>query len=101
MKKINYYVIGGQYVSYCYGGTPTLIGAKRLASKSAEYWDNWQGWHIPDIYKAEDVEDVKMVFYESRYKAYKDKNSEHTVRKVDGGWMLMTWAEFEVWKNQK
>ena len=43
MKKINYYVIGGQYVSYCYGGTPTLIGAKRLASKSAEYWDNWQG----------------------------------------------------------
>ena len=44
---------------------------------------------------------IKMVFYESRYKAYKDKSSEHTVRKVDGGWMLMTWAEFEVWKNQK
>ena len=37
MKKINYYVIGGQYASYCYGGTPTLIGAKRLARKSAEY----------------------------------------------------------------
>ena len=33
-----------------------------------------------------------MVFYESRYKAYKDKSSEHTVRKVDGGWMLMTWG---------
>ena len=47
------------------------------------------------------MEDVKMVFYESRYKAYKDKSGEHTVRKVDGGWMLMTWAEFEVWKNQK
>ena len=56
MKKANhYYVIGGQYVSYCYGGTPTLTGAKRLASKSAEYWDNWQGWHIPRIYKAEDT----------------------------------------------
>ncbi len=49
----------------------------------------------------EKMEDVKMVFYESRYKAYKDKCGEHTVRKVDGGWMLMTWAEFEVWKNQK
>ena len=44
---------------------------------------------------------MKMVFYESRYKAYKDKRGEHTIRKVDGGWMLMTWAEFEVWKNQK
>ena len=42
-----------------------------------------------------------MVFYESRYKAYKNKSREHTVRKLDGGWMLMTRAEFEVWKNQK
>ena len=55
MKKNNYYVIGGQYASYCYGGAPTLIGAKRLARKSAEYWDNWQGWHVPRIYKAEDT----------------------------------------------
>ena len=58
MKNNKYYVIGGQYASYCYGGAPTLTGAKRLASKSAEYWDNWQGWHIPSIYAAEDVEDV-------------------------------------------
>ena len=55
MKKINYYVIGGQYAAYCYGGTPTLTGAKRLASKSMEYWDNWAGWHVPRIYKAEDT----------------------------------------------
>ena len=40
MKQINYYVIGGQYETYCYGGTPTLIGAKRLATKNMEYWDN-------------------------------------------------------------
>ena len=36
MKKnnqIHYYVIGGQYEYCCYGGTPTLIGAKRLATK--------------------------------------------------------------------
>ena len=56
MKQINYYVIGGQYESYCYGGTPTLIGAKRLATKNMEHWDNWQGWHKPKIYKAEDTE---------------------------------------------
>lgn len=55
----NYYVIGGQYESYCYGGAPTLIGAKRLANKNVEYWDNWQGWHIPKIYRAEDTELVE------------------------------------------
>ena len=55
MKNINYYVIGGQYESYCYGGMPTLLGAKRLAMKNMEYWDNWQGWHIPNIYRAEDT----------------------------------------------
>ena len=66
MKKINYYVIGGQYASYCYGGAPTLIGAKRLARKSAEYWDNWQGWHIPDIYKAEDVRDITNFYGDTK-----------------------------------
>lgn len=30
-KKINYYVIGGQYESRCYGGTETLEEAKKLA----------------------------------------------------------------------
>lgn len=55
-KKNNYYVIGGQYESCCYGGTPTLLGAKRLANAHAEYWDNWQGWHTPSIYAAEDTE---------------------------------------------
>ncbi len=58
-KKNNYYVIGGQYESYCYGGTPTLIGAKRKATKNMEYWDNWQGWHKPQIYRAEDTEEIE------------------------------------------
>ena len=56
MKKNNFYVIGGQYESCCYGGTPTLLGAKRLANKHWEYWDNWAGWHRPRIYRAEDTE---------------------------------------------
>lgn len=66
MKKINYYAIGGQYAYYCHGGAPTLTGAKRLASRSAEYWDNWQGWHIPSIYKAEDVEDITNFYGETK-----------------------------------
>ena len=64
--KNQYYVIGGQYQYHCYGGTPTLTGAKRLASKSAEYWDNKQGWHIPKIYKAEDVRDVSNFYGKSK-----------------------------------
>ena len=59
MKKINYYVVGGQYESICYGGTPTLIGAKRLATKNMEYWDNWQGWRKPHIYRAEDTKVIE------------------------------------------
>jgi len=55
-KKNNFYVIGGQYESYCYGGAHTLIGAKRMANRNQEYWDNWQGWHTPAIYYAEDTE---------------------------------------------
>lgn len=58
-KNNNYIVIGGQYETVCYGGAPTLTGAKRLASKNAEYWDNWQGWHVPNIYRAEDVREVE------------------------------------------
>lgn len=54
-KEIKFYVIGGQYEHICYGGAPTLIGAKRMATKHKEYWDNWQGWHKPRIYKAEDT----------------------------------------------
>ena len=61
-KEINYYVIGGQYACYNYGGAKTLIGAKRLASKHEEYWDNWEGWHKPSIYKASDCEWGKNFF---------------------------------------
>ena len=53
-KEIKFYVIGGQHVAFNYGGAYTLEGAKRLASKHEEYWDNWQGWHKPKIFKAED-----------------------------------------------
>lgn len=53
-KEIKFYVIGGQYQALNHGGAATLLGAKRLAKKYEEYWDNWQGFHVPSIYAAED-----------------------------------------------
>lgn len=58
VKKDGYYVIGGQYSYICYGWCRTLLGAKRLARKNQEYWDNWAGWHTPSIYEACDCWDV-------------------------------------------
>lgn len=54
MKK--YQVIGGQYFFCRYGESDSLRGAKQIAAKHKEYWDNWQGWHRPKIYLAEDCE---------------------------------------------
>lgn len=61
-----YAVIGGQYQSFCYGFTDSLHAAKILAAKHTEYWDNWQGWHTPTIYRAEDVQEVTN-FYGDGY----------------------------------
>lgn len=60
----SYYVIGGQYEYFNHGGAETLLGAKRLAAKSEEYWDNWQGWHRPAIYAAEDCHEGKNFYGE-------------------------------------
>ena len=54
MKK--YQVIGGQYESCWIGESDSLHGAKIIATRNMEYWDNWQGWHKPCIYRAEDVD---------------------------------------------
>lgn len=54
-----YYVIGGQYEATCYGASATLAGAKRIARKHPELWDNWRGWRIPNIYRAEDVRTIE------------------------------------------
>ena len=67
MKKVNKYaVIGGQYQHYFYGFAPTMHAAKLLASRNAEYWDNWQGWHVPAVYAADDVEPITN-FYGNGY----------------------------------
>lgn len=57
MKK--YQVIGGQYESVWYGESDSLHGAKLIAAKRDEYWDNWQGWHRPSIYLAQNVKEIE------------------------------------------
>ena len=54
-----YQVIGGQYERSWYGESDSLRGAKIIAGKHKEYWDNWQGWQTPKIYKAEDCEEIE------------------------------------------
>lgn len=61
MKK--YQVIGGQYEPYWVGESDTLRGARIIAGKNKEYWDNWQGWQTPGIYLAEDVAEVEAHDY--------------------------------------
>lgn len=42
-----------------------------------------------------------MTFYKTKYAAYKNKTSAETVRKVDGGYMVMSWDEYYIWRAQK
>lgn len=34
------------------------MGAKMIASKNEELWDNWEGWHKPKVFLAEDCEEA-------------------------------------------
>lgn len=52
-------IIGGQYESHFYGEADSLRGAKVIAARNEEYWDNWGGWKRPAIYRAEDVEEIE------------------------------------------
>ena len=54
-----YQIIGGQYEHYWYGESDSLRGAKIIATKNMEYWDNWQGWHKPKIYRSEECEEIE------------------------------------------
>jgi hypothetical protein len=65
-KRVRYYVIGGQYQAYCYGGATTMAEAKKIADEHEEYWDNWAGWHKPCIYRAQDTEPCVNFYGEGR-----------------------------------
>lgn len=64
VRMPKYDVIGGQYKPYYYGSAETLEEAKKIALENEEHWDNYQGWHVPQIYNHEDCEDV-VNFYGS------------------------------------
>lgn len=42
-----------------------------------------------------------MKIYKNRYQANKDKRGDQRIVKVDGGYILMTYAEYEIWRKQK
>ena len=67
MEKDEYVVIGGQYHNIYYGCTSTLQGAKRLATKNGEYWDNYAGKQIPKIYNIYDTIEIDGVRYPKHY----------------------------------
>lgn len=50
-----YVIIGGQYEPQNYGIANNLKEAKEIADQNEEYWDNWQGWRKPLIYRLEDT----------------------------------------------
>ena len=54
MRK--YVVIGGQYEPHYYGTFNSVKEAKRVADSHEEYWDNWNGFHVPKIYNYDDTE---------------------------------------------
>lgn len=58
MKEYKYYVIGGQYEQYYYGGSNSLRGAKIMASRHMEFWDNHHGWNKPGVYAANDCRKI-------------------------------------------
>ena len=57
MKK--YQVIGGQYEQNWIGESDTLHGAKVIAGKNKEFWDNMKDWTTPKIYLAENCERIE------------------------------------------
>ena len=57
MKK--YQIIGGQYESYWYGESDSFLGAKQIAARNVEPWDNYQGWHTPAIYLSENTKAIE------------------------------------------
>lgn len=42
-----------------------------------------------------------MTTYETKKEALKNKTGEETIRKVEGGWAVMTWSEYHIWRQQK
>ena len=88
MKK--YQIIGGQYESHWYGETDSLQGAKQIATRNAEHWDNWQGWHTPAIYLSENTEVIESQGRVTTHDGEKIivPTGEPYAVKVNGKWII-------------
>ena len=42
-----------------------------------------------------------MYVYKTRYQAEKDRKANERIVKVDGGYVLMDYKYYEIWRNQK
>jgi len=41
-----------------------------------------------------------MIIYDTKKEAQENKRSDETIAKVCGGWAVMTYDEYYVWKKQ-
>lgn len=77
MKK--YSIIGGQYYYTVYGSSDTLHGAKCIAARHPEYWDNFQGWHVPAVYLSDDLDKNGYPVYGAQPVAFRNGKKWETV----------------------
>lgn len=91
MEIKKYVVIGGQYEHHFYGTTDSLQGAKVLASRNEEFWDNWKGWNTPMIYAGKDcriIETKGMITYpDGREIIVPEEYARPMLAKRDGRWV--------------
>ena len=92
-KQEKYCVIGGQYFPVHDGNAATLEEAKTLAGKNREYWDNWQGWHVPSVFRLEDVEKIHHYFAGSTL-APKENANPVAFAWCEGGSGKIHWENF-------
>lgn len=82
--------------------TPVILVGVKIFSKKV--LTNETGRAIIKAQKTErkEMEEEKMDIYKTRYQAEKDrKKGKEKVVKVDGGYTIMTYENYEIWRKQK
>lgn len=91
-KKAEFCVLSnGDCGWYCHGETPTLLGAKRLATKS-QYYEGFD-WHTPIIMRIEDTVEYHHHGY-GWHRAPKDfelNGKDYWYYCDDDGWEQVIW----------
>lgn len=91
MKK--YQIIGGKYEYFWYGEADTLDVAKNIATRSIEYWDNWGGWNVPNIYRKEDCKTIvcngMLTHYDGQKLVIPKRTAAPYAMKINGKWIIL------------